>query len=564
MSRFNKIFKNTRVIIALIFIVLALWTIWPNPWATGVAIRSVDKDSPAYIENIENPDPTHAVMTRERIVSINGVSIETMEDYNEALASLKLNQTVYIKTKKLNVYLPIFSATNNYVLVAEPVVVETNETIEKNITEIVFDEETNETEEVIKTIEETKKIELDEAYLGLNVYQAPTSNIRKGIDLEGGTRVLLKPEEKLSADDFSLLINNLKYRLNVYGLSDISVRKASDLSGNNYVMVEIAGAKEEEAVELLKRQGKFEAKIGNKTVFRGGDITYVSRGDRAGVFCPSDTLCTFRFGITLSPEAAERHAAVTEDLSVITVGEKQYLSEKLILYLDDEQVNELNIGAELKGRATTDIEISGPGTGRDEREAFLAAQQEMTTMQTILTTGSLKVKLTKESAMTLSPIFGPEMLSNTLLVGLLAIAAVGVVIFVRYRKFQIAVPMVFTMIIEVVLLLGFAAFIKWQIDFAAIAGIIIAVGTSVDHQIVITDEILRGEVQAYDWKKRIKSAFFIIMVAWLTTMVAMLPLLFAGAGLLKGFAITTMAGISIGIFISRPAYAAIIEILLKK
>ncbi len=40
-------------------------------------------------------------------------------------------------------------------------------------------------------------------------------------------------------------------------------------------------------------------------------------------------------------------------------------------------------------------------------------------------------------------------------------------------------------------------------------------------------------------------------------------LLFAGAGLLKGFALTTIAGITIGAFISRPAYAALVEILLK-
>ena len=40
--------------------------------------------------------------------------------------------------------------------------------------------------------------------------------------------------------------------------------------------------------------------------------------------------------------------------------------------------------------------------------------------------------------------------------------------------------------------------------------------------------------------------------------------MFAGAGLLKGFALTTIIGVSIGVFIARPAYAAVIEILLKE
>ncbi|MBW3001002.1 protein translocase subunit SecD, partial [Candidatus Woesearchaeota archaeon] len=55
-------------------------------------------------------------------------------------------------------------------------------------------------------------------------------------------------------------------------------------------------------------------------------------------------------------------------------------------------------------------------------------------------------------------------------------------------------------------------------------------------------------------------AFFIIFAAYFTTVVAMLPLWFAGAGLLKGFALTTILGVSIGVLITRPAFAAIIQI----
>jgi len=39
--------------------------------------------------------------------------------------------------------------------------------------------------------------------------------------------------------------------------------------------------------------------------------------------------------------------------------------------------------------------------------------------------------------------------------------------------------------------------------------------------------------------------------------------MFAGAGLIKGFALTTIAGVTIGVFITRPAFAAMIEKLLK-
>ena len=53
------------------------------------------------------------------------------------------------------------------------------------------------------------------------------------------------------------------------------------------------------------------------------------------------------------------------------------------------------------------------------------------------------------------------------------------------------------------------------------------------------------------------------MAAYFTTVVAMAPLLIMGAGMLKGFALTTIAGVSIGVFVTRPAFAKIIEILLN-
>jgi len=115
------------------------------------------------------------------------------------------------------------------------------------------------------------------------------------------------------------------------------------------------------------------------------------------------------------------------------------------------------------------------------------------------------------------------------------------------------------------LLLGVAALIGWNIDMAAVAGIIIAIGIGVDHQIVIADETLSGRKGiVYDWKQRIKNAFSIIMASYFTVVVALIPLIFAGAGLLKGFAITTIIGASIGVFISRPVFARVIEILLKE
>jgi len=82
--------------------------------------------------------------------------------------------------------------------------------------------------------------------------------------------------------------------------------------------------------------------------------------------------------------------------------------------------------------------------------------------------------------------------------------------------------------------------------------------------IVIVDEILRGAARQISGKERIKNAFFIIFAAYATVVAAMIPLFNAGAGLVRGFAITTIVGVSIGVFITRPAFSSFIEKLLSE
>jgi len=567
MSKLKKLYKNVRIIVLVVFLVLALFAIRPDPWTEGVAIRSVIQNSSAALAGLENPPPGRAPMDREKIETINNIPIKTVEDFYDFTASLTYNRSFVVRTNK-----------GTYRLTTKPLYEVTilNETELVNVTNEVYNETTNETINVTETIEvqKIKKDIIGMEDIGLNIYEAPTSNIVLGLDLAGGTRVILKPAEKVSNTEMEIVLENIKERLNVFGLSDISVRSVNDLTGDKFVLVEIPGANKEEVKELLSKQGKFEARISNQTVFAGGkkDITSICRSadcsgidPRAGCGKNGDQwACRFYFSISISQEAAETHAEVTNKLDVVIEDGKEYLNESIYLYLDDVEVDMLRIGAELKGNVVTDIQISGSGSGLTEQEAMFNALENMKRMQTVLETGSLPVKLEIVKTDTISPLLGKEFIRNAIMIGLLSIAAVVIVVFIRYRRAVISLPMIITMGSEAIILLGFAALIRWRIDLAAIAGIIIAIGTGVDHQIVIADETFKGAKTAYlSWKDKLKRAFFIIMGAYFTTVVAMVPLLLAGAGLIKGFAITTIIGVSIGVFVTRPAYAAIIEILGK-
>lgn len=569
--KLKKLLTNWRIILLAVFIIMSLAAIHPVV-SEGVAIRSVLLNSSANLAGIPQPKPNIQPVARERIISINNQPVKDLEDYYNYVSKLSLNKSVQIKTTRA-LYKLVTKERFDTIQLNETEEKNITETVEKNIilngTNVTINETITRVIVVPKTIQVSKGTE----DIGLRVYDAPKTNIRKGLDLQGGTRVLLQPESKLSSYDMGVLIDNMKERLNVYGLSDIVIRNANDLVGNQYIVVEIAGATEEEIKNLLAKQGKFEAKIGNITVFRGGqDIVYVGRSAneaRVETCNPSGSqyACRFTFAITLSQEAAQRQAEATKDLEVVydpSSGQRNYLSKKLELYLDDTKVDELNIGADLKGQAQTQIAISGPGVGFTQQEATFNSLENMKRLQTILITGSLPVKLSIVKTDAISPVLGEQFIKNAILMSLFAILAVAVVIAIRYRKLLIALPILITMLSEVIILLGVAAFIGWNIDLAAIAGILVAIGTGVDDQIVITDETLKGETATiYNWKEKVKRAFLIIMLAYATVVVAMIPLIFAGAGLLKGFAITTIIGVTIGVFVTRPAYSAFVEIVLK-
>ncbi|PIN73471.1 hypothetical protein COV20_04575 [Candidatus Woesearchaeota archaeon CG10_big_fil_rev_8_21_14_0_10_45_16] len=517
--KISPLLKNWRVLLLLAFLLFSYVAIQPQFFGNdGVAIRSVAPNSSAANGGIENPSPKLTPLGKETITRLDSTTIMGEDDYYDYISKLPANTTVRVQTSRAT-----------YTLIT------------------------------------------DGANLGLRVYDAPVSNLRKGLDLAGGTRVLLKPQEKVSQEDLQTTIESLQQRLNVYGLSDVVIREASDLQGEDFILIEIAGVTEEEVQQLLASQGKFEATIADQPVFSGGDkdITYVCRtADCSGIDprrgCQNSGdgyFCSFFFSITLSPEAAQRQAQLTGQLKAIREEGQCYLDKDLVLYLDDQEVDSLRIGCELQGRQTSNIQISGSGSGRTQQEAITNTLDSMKRLQTIIITGSLPVQLNVVKLDSISPSLGHEFLENIIKVGLLAILAVILVIYLRYRRLKVVIPMILTLLSEMVMILGFAALVGTNLDLAAIAGIIIVAGTGVDHLVVITDETLRGE-RSSSWKNRLKNAMFIVVGAYLTTLAGMLPLLWAGAGLLKGFALTTIAGISFGVLIARPAFAAVIEILL--
>ncbi len=489
------------------------------------------------------------------------------------------------------------------------------------------------------------------------------TNLQFGLDIQGGTRLLLSPRGNISGNAVSDTVEILNQRANIYGLREIQIRPIG-LGSETLIQIETSGAGEDIVSSLLSVQGRFEAKIevpvllsGDSGSLKIGDREYVLKvaGDeveisgqnvslnssltldgivvdyvnrtansltllaraytgsdiqqiitappRGGIEPVGNQGYRFFFSVLISPEGAKRFADITKNLPtyIDPFSGEEYLDSRIVLFLDGEEVSRLSIGADLKGRVVNEPQIQGFRADRKEVEG------ESLRLQTILRSGALPVSLAVVSKDVISPTLGSGFLGSAAVAALFAVLAVFLIILARYRSIRISLPMTVVAASEIIIILGIAstndtyvwlaaffaslsvvtaAYIKkhadllsfgvlivplagmisWTIDLAAIAGIIATIGTGIDQQIIIADEALRGrwKEETYLLKEKLKRAFFIIFSAAAANISSMLPLLTIGTGLLRGFAITAIIGILSGFLVTRPAYGAVIERLLKR
>jgi preprotein translocase subunit SecD len=498
---------SIRIWILIIALIFSLLAIKPS-FDSGVIITSIEPNSSIIEQGIK---------TGEIIKSINGETISSKQDYSRVSSSLILDN----QEKRIDIQ----TNDNNYIIFSN-------------------------------------------GSIGITVDSAPRSRIQTGLDLRGGARALVQPDVEISDSELDDLVDIARNRFNIYGLSDVNIKGVTDLSGDKFLLIEIAGATPADLEQLVSQQGKFEAQIANQTVFVGGkdkDIRDVCRNDATCAFVSSclplsasqglgETSCSFQFTIYLSEEAAQRHADITSNISLDETG--QYLTESLFLYVDDKEVDSLLISSSLRGQTTTQISIQGSGSGPTADEALQNARTDMRRLQTILLTGSLPYKLNIVRLDTISPTLGNEFTKSILLAGLASIMVVSIIIFIRYGRIKASLALLLTAFSELFIILGVASFIGWNLDLPSIAGILATIGTGVDQQIVIIDEAVKSKTISI--RQKMKRALFVILTAYITSVVALIPLYRAGAGLFKGFALTTIIGITAGVLITRPAFADII------
>ena len=350
-------------------------------------------------------------------------------------------------------------------------------------------------------------VAIEDKNLGFSLKEQKTKVLNFGIDIEGGTRVLLRIVGNITGTEAQEVSKILTERLNAYGLSDVKVLPvAQDL-----IQIEAAGLTEDDIRNFLVKQGYFEGKVidtitltngkGN-LVFNGTEIPFEISNDTitilnqtfnitegfyidgikyeivnktednvimaANIFTAKDIENIFTdvqrnyivryadgyrfvFTIQISKEGAERFALVTKGQPTYYSGGQLYIKPKLVLYLDKKPITELNIVSNIAGEAITTPSIEG------WRKTLEEASLEKLRLQSILKSGSLPVELKIERVETITQTEGKKLFESTVYILAANLVAVLVLSMIRYRNWKISLYILMVAVCELILILGIAS-----------------------------------------------------------------------------------------------------------
>jgi SecD/SecF fusion protein len=182
--------------------------------------------------------------------------------------------------------------------------------------------------------------------------------------------------------------------------------------------------------------------------------------------------------------------------------------------------------------------------------SFGFKQSEVNDLVQVINSGSLDLEPRFEDRATVGASLGAQYVRLGLMSVLIGLAAVLVFIAAYYRR--LGVFAAFSLVFNLVLLMGSMAMLQATLTLPGVAGIILTVGMAVDANILIyeriREEVLRGRRAAQAAVDGFKNATSTIVDANVTTLLTAIILYQFGSGPVQGFATTLSVGIITSMF----------------
>ena len=224
-------------------------------------------------------------------------------------------------------------------------------------------------------------------------------------------------------------------------------------------------------------------------------------------------------------------------------------NDKTILQKHEEVINV----ATIQGRFGSQFQITG-----------IDSPAEAQNLAVLLRSGALIAPIQIVEERTIGPSLGAQNVEQGLQASFWGLMIVVAFMVIYYRKFGLIANV--ALIANIILLVGLMSLLPGAtLTMPGIAGIVLAVGMSVDANVLIferiKEEIRNGRPVQQAISEGYSGAFSSIFDANLTTILTAVALYAVGTGPIKGFAITLSLGIAISMFTAITGTRAIVNFL---
>lgn len=420
--------------------------------------------------------------------------------------------------------------------------------------------------------------------LGAAGWLAATRPARLGLDLRGGTQIVLEakdsPERQVDGDTVARTLEVLRHRVDQLGVAEPSLQR----SGERRVIVELPGVYDpEEAVEVIGRTAQlaFHPVLGlagpasgepATTAPPAGDADLVladEEGGRLRLGPPALTgdavgdaraeldpqfQARWQVAIELQGDGGRRWAALTGEAACQQLGDP---TRRVAIVLDGQVISSPQVDPSVaceQGIGGGQTVITGDFTGEEAGDLAL-----------LIRAGALPVPVEVVEQRTVGPTLGEAAIQASVQAAVLGAALTMLYMIAYYRLLGglAAVALVCYGLISFAVLLA----LRSTLTLPGIAGFVLAIGMAVDANVLVfermREEHRAGASLRLSLERGFTRAFSAIADSSVTTLLAAGLLFFLASGAVRGFGVTLSVGVLVSLFTALVVTRVLVELVTR-
>ncbi|MBM7811108.1 protein translocase subunit SecD [Saccharothrix algeriensis] len=381
--------------------------------------------------------------------------------------------------------------------------------------------------------------------LAASAFVLLTSQPRLGLDLRGGTQIVLETPSEATSDNTDRAMEVLRRRVDELGVAEPVLAR----SGDHRIVVELPGVQDPaEAIDVLGRTAQLAVQPvtgpGDVPTTEGdsvalGPVAMTGDGIKGAQASPNQTGAGWLVTVDFRGDAPATWQRLTGAAACFPPGDPQ---RRVAFVLDGRIVSAPQVDPSVPCR-TGMVGTSTQITGR-------FAQAEAEELALVIRSGALPVPVEVVEQRTVGPTLGAEAIEASSRAALVGIALTGLFLIFVYRLAGL---------VAVLALAGYAALayaallaVGATLTLPGLAGFVLAIGMAVDANVLVFERAR----EEYARRKRLprsvdlgfKGAFSAVADSNVTTLLAAGLLFWLATGPVKGFGVTLSIGVLASLF----------------